>query len=202
MSAACRCCAPTPMATSSATPMALPRSSPVSARTASPTPPTTSVVSRTTNRRLPVNYLAGRRRPHGQRLPRRHRAQCRSGRRRGGSHRYRRHRRRQHRRDRTRSPAIGTIRHGPEHSSTTTNCSTRHFITGDGRGNENIGLTAVHHVFHSEHNRQVDAQKLTILRSGDVDFINEWLVDRYRRRCRRTSPSMSALDQLAYRRTA
>ena len=31
-----------------------------------------------------------------------------------------------------------------------------HYITGDGRGNENIGLTAVHHVFHSEHNRQVD----------------------------------------------
>ncbi|WP_162803006.1 peroxidase family protein [Ornithinimicrobium avium] len=28
-----------------------------------------------------------------------------------------------------------------------------HFITGDGRGNENIGLSAVHHVFHSEHNR-------------------------------------------------
>jgi len=51
----------------------------------------------------------------------------------------------------------------------------RHFITGDGRGNENIGLTAVHHVFHSEHNRQVEAQKLTILRSGDIDFINEWL---------------------------
>jgi Ca2+-binding RTX toxin-like protein len=51
----------------------------------------------------------------------------------------------------------------------------RHFITGDGRGNENIGLTAVHHIFHSEHNRQVDDQKLTILRSGDIDFINEWL---------------------------
>ena len=30
-----------------------------------------------------------------------------------------------------------------------------HFITGDGRGNENIGLTAVHTVFHSEHNRLV-----------------------------------------------
>jgi Ca2+-binding RTX toxin-like protein len=30
-----------------------------------------------------------------------------------------------------------------------------HFITGDGRGNENIGLTAVHHVFHAEHNRLV-----------------------------------------------
>lgn len=32
-----------------------------------------------------------------------------------------------------------------------------HYITGDGRGNENIGLTSVHHVFHSEHNR-VQAQ--------------------------------------------
>ena len=51
----------------------------------------------------------------------------------------------------------------------------RHYITGDGRGNENIGLTAVHHIFHSEHNRLVDAQKLTILRRGDLAFINEWL---------------------------
>ncbi len=31
-----------------------------------------------------------------------------------------------------------------------------HFIAGDGRVNENIGLTAVHHVFHSEHNRLAD----------------------------------------------
>ncbi|TAG31709.1 MAG: calcium-binding protein, partial [Rhodobacterales bacterium] len=53
----------------------------------------------------------------------------------------------------------------------------RHFITGDGRGNENIGLTAVHHVFHQEHNRQVAAQKLTILDTGDLNFINEWLAD-------------------------
>ncbi len=30
-----------------------------------------------------------------------------------------------------------------------------HFVIGDGRGNENIGLTAVHHVFHAEHNRLV-----------------------------------------------
>lgn len=30
-----------------------------------------------------------------------------------------------------------------------------HFIAGDGRVNENIGLTAVHHVFHAEHNRMV-----------------------------------------------
>jgi Ca2+-binding RTX toxin-like protein len=30
-----------------------------------------------------------------------------------------------------------------------------HFVAGDGRVNENIGLIAVHHVFHSEHNRLV-----------------------------------------------
>lgn len=30
-----------------------------------------------------------------------------------------------------------------------------HFIAGDGRVNENIGLTAVHHIFHAEHNRLV-----------------------------------------------
>ena len=34
-----------------------------------------------------------------------------------------------------------------------------HFITGDGRGNENIGLTAVHHVFHAEHNRLMEHTK-------------------------------------------
>ena len=28
-----------------------------------------------------------------------------------------------------------------------------HFVGGDGRVNENIGLTTVHHIFHSEHNR-------------------------------------------------
>jgi beta-lactam-binding protein with PASTA domain len=28
-----------------------------------------------------------------------------------------------------------------------------HFITGDGRGNENIGLSMVHQIFHAEHNR-------------------------------------------------
>ena len=32
----------------------------------------------------------------------------------------------------------------------------RHFVTGDGRGNENIALTAVHTVFHAEHNRLAD----------------------------------------------
>ena len=50
-----------------------------------------------------------------------------------------------------------------------------HYITGDGRGNENIGLTAVHHVFHSEHNRQVDEIKKTAFESGDLAFLNQWL---------------------------
>ncbi|MDP9463826.1 MAG: heme peroxidase, partial [Actinomycetota bacterium] len=52
----------------------------------------------------------------------------------------------------------------------------RHFVTGDGRGNENIALTAMHSIFHSEHNRLVDDYKQTILESGDVAFLNEWLL--------------------------
>ena len=50
-----------------------------------------------------------------------------------------------------------------------------HFITGDGRGNENIGLTAVHMVFHAEHNRLVDHTKAIVLAENDVAFLNEWL---------------------------
>ena len=52
----------------------------------------------------------------------------------------------------------------------------RHFITGDGRGNENIGLTAVHTIFHAEHNRLVEDYKVTILGSNDLAVINEWLL--------------------------
>jgi Ca2+-binding RTX toxin-like protein len=54
-----------------------------------------------------------------------------------------------------------------------------HYIAGDGRVNENIGLTAVHHIFHSEHNRLVEHTKAVVLdtaASGDVDFLNEWLL--------------------------
>ncbi|WP_243375654.1 peroxidase family protein [Microvirga solisilvae] len=50
-----------------------------------------------------------------------------------------------------------------------------HYITGDGRGNENIGLSAVHHVFHSEHNHMVEQVKVRAIESGDVAFLNEWL---------------------------
>jgi Ca2+-binding RTX toxin-like protein len=52
----------------------------------------------------------------------------------------------------------------------------RHFISGDGRGNENIGLTAVHTVFHAEHNRLVEHVKSVVLGAADLDFLNEWLL--------------------------
>ena len=64
----------------------------------------------------------------------------------------------------------------------------RHFITGDGRGNENIGLTTVHTIFHAEHNRLVqhikdvavaDANELLAggaTQAQAVAFLNEWLV--------------------------
>ena len=51
----------------------------------------------------------------------------------------------------------------------------QHFMAGDGRVNENIGLTAVHHVFHSEHNRLVEHTKEVALSTGDVAFLNQWL---------------------------
>lgn len=51
-----------------------------------------------------------------------------------------------------------------------------HYITGDGRGNENIGLTAVHHVFHSEHNRMVEQIKGIVLATNDPAFIAEWVL--------------------------
>lgn len=51
-----------------------------------------------------------------------------------------------------------------------------HFITGDGRGNENIALSAIHFVFHAEHNRIIDHTKEVILASGDLDFLNQWVL--------------------------
>lgn len=50
-----------------------------------------------------------------------------------------------------------------------------HFVTGDGRGNENVGLTTVHHVFHAEHNRLMEHTKSVVLATNDLAFINEWL---------------------------
>ncbi len=45
-----------------------------------------------------------------------------------------------------------------------------HYIAGDGRANENIGLTAVHHVFHSEHNRLVEHTQQVVLEYGRSCF--------------------------------
>jgi len=50
-----------------------------------------------------------------------------------------------------------------------------HYVAGDGRVNENIGLTAVHCFFHSEHNRLVDFTKQVILDTHDLTFLSEWL---------------------------
>jgi hypothetical protein len=77
----------------------------------------------------------------------------------------------------------------------------RHFITGDGRGNENIGLTTVHHIFHSEHNRQVEAQKLTVLRSGNLAFINEWLTDDLTSLSGAPGPAATPLELTAFAAT-
>ena len=51
-----------------------------------------------------------------------------------------------------------------------------HYITGDGRGNENLALTAIHSVFHSEHNRLVEQVKQVVLDSADLAFLNQWLI--------------------------
>lgn len=50
-----------------------------------------------------------------------------------------------------------------------------HFVSGDGRVNENIGLTAVHNVFHQEHNRLVQQTKDVVVAENDLAFLNEWL---------------------------
>ncbi|KAB0265074.1 peroxidase family protein [Microvirga brassicacearum] len=52
-----------------------------------------------------------------------------------------------------------------------------HYITGDGRGNENIGLTAVHHIFHAEHNRLLGHIKDLVVAEADSDpdFVSQWL---------------------------
>ncbi len=39
-----------------------------------------------------------------------------------------------------------------------------------------LGLTAVHHVFHSEHNRLMEHTKAVVLATNDPAFIAEWLL--------------------------
>jgi Ca2+-binding RTX toxin-like protein len=54
----------------------------------------------------------------------------------------------------------------------------QHFVAGDGRVNENIGLTTVHQIFENEHNRLVQVvrdQVQTALDAGDTSFALGWV---------------------------
>jgi hypothetical protein len=48
-----------------------------------------------------------------------------------------------------------------------------HYVAGDGRINENIGLTAVHQVFHAEHNR-LSADIRNVITTQDPTRLAEW----------------------------
>ncbi len=60
-----------------------------------------------------------------------------------------------------------------------------HYIAGDGRVNENFGLTSIHHVFHEEHNYQVANLKSWIYAhdannpgvADDHEQLHNWQVD-------------------------
>lgn len=58
-----------------------------------------------------------------------------------------------------------------------------HYVAGDGRVNENFGLTSIHHVFHEEHNYQVENLKNWIYQHdaanspGTHDGLHAWQVD-------------------------
>jgi Ca2+-binding RTX toxin-like protein len=49
-----------------------------------------------------------------------------------------------------------------------------HFMAGDGRVNENIGLTAIHQVFHSEHNRLVGYVKSILEKPGNEALLADY----------------------------
>ncbi|WP_085718699.1 peroxidase family protein [Pseudomonas sp. B28(2017)] len=78
------------------------------------------------------------------------------------------------------TPDADTVIGGPQAPGTYDNeLLDAHYIAGDGRVNENIGLTTVHSIFHSEHNRLVQQTKDTVLAStvaGDLTFLNQWLL--------------------------
>jgi Ca2+-binding RTX toxin-like protein len=56
-----------------------------------------------------------------------------------------------------------------------------HYIAGDGRVNENFGLTSIHHVFHEEHNFQVgnfiDALHREAISTNSFDNLHSFQVD-------------------------
>ncbi|GAB3248661.1 peroxidase family protein [Arthrobacter pigmenti] len=54
-----------------------------------------------------------------------------------------------------------------------------HFITGDGRGNENMALTSVHHVFHSEHNRVMEQIEGVLNEPGNEELLAAYQEDSF-----------------------
>ena len=59
----------------------------------------------------------------------------------------------------------GTVRY----TGTVSDLINQHFVAGDGRVNENLGLTSVHDVFHSEHNRMLVDIKAMVLGGTDSE---------------------------------
>ncbi|GAA1270042.1 hypothetical protein GCM10009589_24700 [Arthrobacter pascens] len=49
-----------------------------------------------------------------------------------------------------------------------------HFIAGDGRVNENIGLTAIHQVFHSEHDRLIGDIQATLAKPENAALLGDY----------------------------
>ncbi len=76
----------------------------------------------------------------------------------------------------------------------------QHFVTGDGRGNENIGLTAVHHVFHSEHNRMVKQIEDTLDKAGNEELKRAFqgLANNYREKLGEPLPDGPEADDWSY----
>ncbi len=55
----------------------------------------------------------------------------------------------------------------------------KHYVAGDGRVNENIGLTAIQNIFHAEHDRlvvQLEQTVQTNLDNGDTSFAANWVL--------------------------
>jgi len=55
-----------------------------------------------------------------------------------------------------------------------------HYVAGDGRANENFGLTALHHIFHEDHNVQLMTLEADILKQQTADpthtYAHQWQV--------------------------
>jgi Ca2+-binding RTX toxin-like protein len=55
-----------------------------------------------------------------------------------------------------------------------------HYVAGDGRANENFGLTALHHIFHEDHNVQLMTLEADLLKQQTADpthtFAHQWQV--------------------------